>query len=201
MCFTFKAICYDNFCYFYYREYPIRYFYMKHSDIKYSAWFSYWVLLLYSISRYVYVFKISLYVETPVYNGPLRNDPLSVCAFLCTLLVQLIRNFTLSYHILMFPMSTFLVLHSFYVTIFLCWIFPMLHFFLIPLFSFFALSFTFLFFSCCTFSILHSFHFAFFQFYIFFILQCHKYIFSEQIFCRKFWKDCLFFMCFVNPVI
>ena len=83
----------------------------------------------------------------PVYNGPLTDGPLSVCAFLSTLLVHFFRNFTVT---ILWSCCTFSVLYSFQG-------FPVLHYFHVALFSYciiFMLFFCAALSSCCTFFVL-----------------------------------------------
>ena len=102
---------------------------------------------------YLAQFKVlkKLYLKLSVYNGTLTDDPLSVCAFLCTLLVKIFSKFTLSlyfHHVALFPCCILFMFCYFQCTLFPCCTLFMLHFFHI------------VFFSCCTFCVLHSFHMA-----------------------------------------
>ena len=93
----------------------------------------------------------------PVFNGPLKDGPLSVCAFLCTLLVQFFRNFTLSLHFLhvaLFSCRTFSGSHSSHVSLFSCWNLFVLHSSGVGLFS------------CCTLSMLHFFRITYFSLFL-----------------------------------
>ena len=127
--------------------------------------------------------------------GPSTNRPLSVCAFLSTLLVQFLWNYTLSIyfiHAALFSCCTIWVLHFSHVALFSYWIFfysfsvaisscctlSMLHFFRITLFFFFVISLTFhvffmrcTFFLCFTFFALHCFCVALCSCYILFMLH------------------------------
>ena len=101
---------------------------------------------------YLAQFKVlkKLYLKLSVYNGTLTDDPLSVCAFLCTLLVKIfskLHSITIlsscctfsglhSFHVLLFPMYTFPVLHSLHVALFSYCILFMLHFLRVALFSY-----------------------------------------------------------------
>ena len=108
----------------------------------------------------------------PVYNGPLTDGPLCICAFLRTLLVQFFRNFTLSLYfvcVALFSCCTFSLLHSFHVLLSLhvafisyC-TFSVLHSFLILLFP------------CNTFLALHSFHVA--------LISCCSFLSVALFFC------------------
>ena len=74
----------------------------------------------------------------PVYNGPLTDGPLCICAFLRTLLVQFFRNFTLSLYfvcVALFSCCTFSLLHSFLILLFPCNTFFALHSFHVALIS------------------------------------------------------------------
>ena len=157
-----------------------------------------------SLSEYLILqrfseFFLSVKIQTtsvfqPVYHGQLTNGPLSVCAFLCTHLVQFPPNsFLLLYffHVTLLLCCTFFILCSFHDSLFpmyscklhyfrveifaaaffYCSIFFMLHFFSITLLLFLAILFT-----TCDFFVLHFFHMSLFYvtpflFYTFFILD------------------------------
>ena len=115
----------------------------------------YWSLI-FSILNYL--LRFGSHIGDAVCNGPLTYGPLSVCALLCTLLLQCFQNFSLLLHFfvfLLFSYCTFSVLQSFMFryfqyTLFSCCTFFMLIFSLVTLFS------------CCPFSISHSFYFSLF---------------------------------------
>ena len=139
----------------------------------------------------------------------------------CTFPYRTLSIFRYACHFLFFLRAvllscfTFFVLHSFCVALFTCYMFSVMHFFYVLLFpccNFFCIAL----FSCYTFFMLlfsrvALFSCSFFSYctilMLFFfvpLFSCCTVIrkfFSEQIFCRKLWSDCLFFMCTVNPVI
>ena len=145
-------------------------------------------LILQRFSEFFLSVKIqNTSVFQPVYHGLLTNGPLSVCAFLCTLLVQFPPNSFLSLYFI--HVTLLLVSHYFYFWLFysllvisLCCTFFICHFFMLhpfcftlssyyilfvllffrsELFSYFAISMLHFFrvalFSCCTFFIMHLF--------------------------------------------
>ena len=111
----------------------------------------------------------------PIGNNQCITDrPVSVCAFLCTLLVQFFRIFTLSLyfdHVALFSCCTLSMFCYFQCTLFPCCILFMLHFFHVALFPF-CTFFTFrcsnihfsrvALFLCCTYFVFHYFHVALF---------------------------------------
>ena len=127
-------------------------------------------------------------LKIPVYNGPLTDGPLSLCALKWTLLLHFFLKFC-SVSVL-FSCCTFSVLRSFRVSmhfprvaLFSCYIFCMLHYFHAEFF------------------VLHFFHVALSLYCTLFMLHCHTWIFLEQVLCSKFWSDCFFFMCCVKHAI
>ena len=127
-----------------------------------------------------------------------------------------------SSNVALFPYRTHFSFHYFFhfpffhrAALFPCFTFFVLHSFHVALFSFYTL-FTLLFsraalFSCCSFSVLHYFHAVFLCCTLLMLHFLHIALFScctaiskffpDQIFCRKFQADCLFFTCCANPVI
>ena len=150
----------------------------------------------YLISQRFSEFFLSVKIQNtsvfqPVYHGLLTNGPLSVCAFLCTLLVQFPPNSFLSLyfiHVTLLLCCTFFVLCSFHDSLF-----PMysckLHSFGVEIFpvAFFIVPFssccTFL---CCAFSVSHYFYFWLFYSLLVISLCCTFFIchfFMLQPFC------------------
>ena len=156
-------------------------------------------LILQRFSEFFLSVKIqNTSVFQPVYHGLLTNGPLSVCAFLCTLLVQFPPNSFLSLyfiHVTLLLCCTFFILCSFHDSLFpmyscklhyfrveifaatfcYCSIFFMLHFFMLRFFSITLLLFLAILFTARDFFVLHFFHMSIFYvtpflFYTFFIL-------------------------------
>ena len=168
-------------------------------------------LILQRFSEFFLSFKIqNTSVFQPVYHGLLTNGPLSVCAFLCTLLVQFPPNSFLSLyfiHVTLLLCCTFFVLCSFHDSLF-----PMysckLHSFGVEIFPALFSYVTFLcynlsvlpflhitFFSCCSFSAQNSFHILLFPCCTFFVLHC----FHVALFHNAFFSSYTFFHIVLFP--
>ena len=113
----------------------------------------------------------------PVYIDLTTNDPLSVCALQCNVLVffcfffpyfTLVSDLSL-FHVAIFSCCNISTLHSFCISIFSCSTFSVLYYFYVALSSFCILS-------CCTLSTLHFSLVALYRVpvFIFFVLHiCH----------------------------
>ena len=179
-------------------------------------------LILQRFSEFFLSVKIqNTSVFQPVYHGLLTNGPLSVCAFLCTLLVQFPPNSFLSLyfiHVTLLLCCTFFILCSFHDSLFpmyscklhyfrveifaaafcYCSIFFMLHFFMLRFFSITLLLFLAILFTTRDFFVLHFFHMS--LFYVTTFLFCPFFIlhsFRVALFPRR----TLFIFCYFHAAL